>query len=107
MKNSEVFIAKCSSYSPTRLIVDDALDDVGLRGDDECKDKRVVVKAVLGYLSSLRSLTSEKEVDLSNSYDRKGLELHMRMLCKQFDLDASEYLLDDNTTSIEDGSSYW
>lgn len=107
MKNSEVFIAKCSSYNPTRLVIDDALDDVGLLPDDECKDKCVVVKAVLGYLSSLRSLTSEKEVDLANSYDRKGLEAHMRMLCKHFNLDASEYLLDDNMTSIEDGSNYW
>ena len=67
----------------------------------------MVVKAVLGYLSGLRSLTSEKEVDCANSYDREGLEVHMRMLCKQFDFDSSEYLLDNDLTSIEDGSSYW
>ena len=52
-------------------------------------------------------MTSEKEVDCANSYDREGLEVHMRMLCKQFDFDSSEYLLDNDLTSIEDGSSYW
>lgn len=107
MKNSEVFIAKCLHYNPTSLIVCDALDDVGLMPDDECKDKSVVVKAVLGYLSGVRALTSEKEVDCSNSYDPDQLRKHMEMLCKQFNIDPSGFLLDDNSTSIEDGSSCW
>ena len=107
MKNSEVFIAKCLHYNPTSVIVCDALDDVGLKPDDDCEDKSVVVKAVLGYLSGVRSLNSEKEVDCSNSYDREGLEKHIRMLCKQFGFDASDYIGDDNQTEIENGSNLW
>lgn len=106
MKNLEVFIAKCLHYNPTSVIVCDALDDVGLKPDDECEDKRVVVKAVLGYLSGVRSLSSEKEVDCANTYDREGLEKHIRMLCRQFNYDASVFL-DDNSTEIENGSGCW
>lgn len=106
MKNSEVFIAKCLHYNPTSVIVCDALDDVGLKPDDECEDKRVVVKAVLGYLSGVLSLSSEKEVDCSNTYDREGLKSYICMLCRQFNYDASVFL-SDNSTEIEDGSDRW
>ena len=51
MTNSEVFIAKCLHYNPSPLTVKDLLDDVGLKPEEDCTDKRKVVSAVLSYLS--------------------------------------------------------
>lgn len=106
MTNSEVFIAKCLHYNPSPLTVKDLLDDVGLKPEEDCKDKRKVVSAVLSYLSGMRALSSESEADCSNSYDVEGLTKHIVMLCKQFGYDASEYLSGD-LTEIEDGSCMW
>ena len=101
MTNSEVFISKCLHYNPSPLTVEDLLDDVGLKPEEDCTDKRRVVSAVLSYLSGVRSLSSESEADTSNSYDEEGLAL-----CKQFGYDSSEYLSGD-LTEIEDGSCMW
>ncbi|MFQ8973344.1 hypothetical protein KQP74_15830 [Bacteroides thetaiotaomicron] len=106
MTNSEVFIAKCLHYNPSPLMVKDLLDDVGLKSEENCTDKRKVVSAVLAYLSGVRSLKSESEADCSNSYDVEGLTKHIVMLCKQFGYDSSEYLSGD-LTEIEDGSCMW
>ena len=106
MTNSEVFIAKCLHYNPSPLTVKDLLDDVGLKPEEDCTDKRKVVSAVLSYLSGVRSLSSEREADCANSYDVKGLTKHIVMLCKQFGYDFSEYLSSDQT-EIEDGSCMW
>ena len=106
MKNSEVFISKCLHYNPSPLTVKDLLDDVGLKSEENCTNKRKVVSAVLAYLSGVRSLKSESEADCSNSYDVEGLTKHIVMLCKQFGYDSSEYLSGD-LTEIEDGSCMW
>ncbi len=106
MTNSEVFISKCLHYNPSPLTVKDLLDDVGLKSEENCTDKRKVVSAVLAYLSGVRSLKSESEADCSNSYDVEGLTKHIVMLCKQFGYDSSEYLSGD-LTEIEDGSCMW
>lgn len=106
MTNSEVFIAKCLHYNPSPLTVKDLLDDVGLKPEEDCKDKRKVVSAVLSYLSGMRTLSSESEADCSNSYDVEGLTKHIVMLCKQFSYDSSEFLSGD-LTEIEDGSCMW
>lgn len=106
MTNSEVFIAKCLHYNPSPLTVKDLLDDVGLKSEENCTDKRKVVSAVLAYLSGVRSLKSESEADCSNSYDVEGLTKHIVMLCKQFGYDSSEYFSGD-LTEIEDGSCMW
>lgn len=87
-------------------MVKDLLDDVGLKPEENCTDKRKVVSAVLVYLSGVRSLKSESEADCSNSYDVEGLTKHIVMLCKQFGYDSSEYLSGD-LTEIEDGSCMW
>lgn len=101
MTNAEIFTAKCLNYNPSPLTVKDALDDEGLVPEADCTDKKTVVKAVVRYLSGMRSLSSEKEADLSNSYDRKGLEDHILMLCKQCGLNPKEFL-PGNFTEIED-----
>lgn len=106
MTNSEVFIAKCLHYNPSPLTVKDCLDDVGLKPEEDCTDKRKVVSAVLSYLSGVRSLSSESEADTSNSYDEKGLTKYILALCKQFGYDSSEFLSGD-LTEIEDGSCMW
>ncbi len=106
MTNSEVFISKCLHYNPSPLTVKDLLDDVGLKSEENCTNKRKVVSAVLAYLSGVRSLKSESEADCSNSYDVEGLTKHIVMLCKQFGYDSSEYLSGD-LTEIEDGSCMW
>jgi hypothetical protein len=86
--------------------VKDLLDDVGLKPEDDCTDKRKVVSAVLSYLSGMRALYSESEADCSNSYEVEGLTKHIVMLCKQFGYDTSEFLSGD-VTEIEDGSCMW
>lgn len=106
MTNSEVFIAKCLHYNPSPLTVKDLLDDVGLKPEEDCTDKRKVVSAVLSYLSGMRTLSSESEADCSNSYDIVGLTKHISILCKQFSFDTSEFLSGD-VTEIEDGSCMW
>lgn len=106
MTNSEVFISKCLHYDPSPLTVEDLLDDVGLKPEEDCTDKRRVVSAVLSYLSGVRSLSSESEADTSNSYDEEGLIKYILALCKQFGYDSSEYLSGD-LTEIEDGSCMW
>lgn len=66
------------------------------------QDKTIAI-AALSILKRYLSLTSEIESEWSHGYSKEGLEERIKALCKENELDASEYL--DKLVTLRDGSN--
>ena len=69
---------------------------------DAEQDKTIAI-AALSILKRYLSLTSENESEWSHGYSKEGLEERIKALCKENELDASEYL--DKLVTLRDGSN--
>ena len=64
---------------------------------------KTIAIAALSILKRYLSLTSENESEWSHGYSKEGLEERIKALCKENELDASEYL--DKLVTLRDGSN--
>jgi hypothetical protein len=103
MTNLEAILAEVEPYTPSRLTIEKALKDSGLKMEDEYEDERLIALATVKALSKMVVLSAESEGKFSQSYNEK-LEKRILGICEQHDLDASEFVL---SSSITDGSNRW
>jgi hypothetical protein len=104
MTNLEAILAEVEPYTPSRLTIEKALKDAKLNQADEYTDPKAVAIAAVKALQKMVVLSSEGESDFSQGYKTENLEKRIRLICKEYGLDASIYI---DSSSISDGSNYW
>lgn len=97
--------AICSTFYPDLPAMQMMLFNSGIAAFDEATPKdheilKAAIKLVQGYVESSRS-----EGGVSTSIDREKVNSNIRLWCREYGLDADDYL--SSQSSIENGSNRW
>lgn len=110
MTNLQAIQVECKPYEADALDCEKALagackrtgSTLTLVGTYNSSEDRTIALAAIKVLCKYLSLTSEKEGEWGNGYSREGLEERIKALCKENELDESEFL--EGVVVIRDGS---
>ncbi len=97
--------AICNTFYPDRGAMEIMLLNVGIDGKAEAKPKdaellKVAIRLVRGYVEGSRT-----ENGVSTSVREDAVNENIRIWCKDYGLDAEDYLL--SVKTIENGSNLW
>ncbi len=97
--------ALCNTFYPDLSTMELMLFNEGINGNEEAKPKdaklfQVAVRLVKGYVESSRT-----ENGISTSVREDAIDENIAQWCKDYGLDAEDYLLSAKT--IENGSNWW
>ena len=97
--------AICSTFYPDRAVMEVMLFNEGISVDAVATPKdvtlfKVAIRLVKGYVENSRS-----ENGVSTSVNEDAVNENIRIWCKDYGLDAEDYLL--SVKTIENGSNLW
>lgn len=97
--------AICSTFYPDSAVMEVMLFNEGISVDAEATPKdvnlfKVAIRLVKGYVENSRS-----ENGVSTSVNEDAVNENIRIWCKDYGLDAEDYLL--SVKTIENGSNLW
>lgn len=104
----DALLGELEPYTPKSVTIKKALADAGITdmeaSYDANADKRNISVAAVKVLSKMLTLSSESIGKSSNGYSVEGLIQRINALCKENNLDASDFV---EVSSITDGSNLW
>lgn len=103
----DALIGELEPYTPSPLTIKKALVDAGISDMDgayQSEDKQTVAKAAIVVLKKLIVLSSDSLGKSSQSYNVGELKNRIKDLCKENNLDVSDFV---EVSTITDGSNRW
>ncbi|MBR3830981.1 MAG: hypothetical protein IKJ52_06990 [Muribaculaceae bacterium] len=94
MTNLEALVAEVEPYTVSELAYTKKLTDAGLDNSAiyVTENRLEIAKCAISILVSLLPLSSDSTGKSSQSYNRDGLEKHIKTLCKNNGLNIDDYL---------------